>query len=148
METKEIFEETGKLGNEIARLHRELDIINLKCLKMMEICSHEIVFNFHDNQPRKKAADGYYFCPACGKLIIPSKSIKDTDFINSKIIPLDNLTLLCNKETLQTIRINTYLNMDLYYDPNTDIKELSETMEELLENNEYDYNKEKIRTRI
>ena len=46
MDTKKVFEGTGKLGNEINRLRKQLEKVNKQCLEMMEICPHEIVFKY------------------------------------------------------------------------------------------------------
>ena len=69
MITKNIFEETGKIGYEINKLQSELEKLSIKCTEIMAICPHEIVFKYTDDHPRKTATDGSYFCPACGKTI-------------------------------------------------------------------------------
>lgn len=145
METKEIFEETGKLGNEIKKIHKKLDNINLNIINLMKICNHDIVFKFRDNHPRKMLIEGRYFCPACGKSEKTSyyTNIKDTSFCNSRVIPLDNISLLGTPDDLQKIRIEVYNNFDFYYNKEIDTSALSKKMESEMKDNEYDYNKEK-----
>ena len=141
METKKVFEETGKLGNEIGKLHKQLDNVNMKILGLMEECPHEIVFKYTDNHPRMFMIDGTYFCPACGKSIrcIQSAQLKESQFKDSRVIPLTNLSLIGTGEVHHTIRNEVYQNMNLYYDTETSIEELSSKMEELLKDKEQRY---------
>lgn len=145
METKEIFEETGRLGNEIKRLNSEIQKASSKCMDIMNDCPHEIVFKYHDNHPRKMVMDGTYFCPACGKGIscTLARQIQSTKFKDSKIIPLDNISLVGDKETLSAIRNEVYSNFDFYYS-DKDINELSSKMAEALKDYEYDYFKDRV----
>lgn len=141
MDTKKVFEETGKLGNEINRLRKQLEKVNKQCLEMMEICPHEIVFKYVDNYPRMLMIDGTYFCPACGKTIkcVHPEQIKDSSFKDSRVIPLTNLSLYGTSEVYHTIRNEVYQNMELYYNLEIDIEELSNRMEELLKDKEQRY---------
>ena len=141
MDTKKIFEETGKIGNEIGRLREKIENLNMKYLAMTELCPHEIVFKYNDNHPRKKVFDGTYFCPACGKIIkcFGIDMIYDTQFKDSRIIPLTNLSLLGTPENHHIIRNEVYDNIDLYYDPVISIQELSSKMENLLKDMQYEY---------
>ena len=141
MDTKRVFEETGRLGNEIGRLHKQLDNINMKILGLMEECPHEIVFKYMDNHPRMLMIDGTYFCPACGKSIkcIKKEQLQESSFKDSRVIPLTNLSLFGTSEVHHTIRNEVYENMDLYYDSEADIDELSSRMEELLKDKEQRY---------
>lgn len=134
METRKIFEETGKIGNEIGRLREKIEDLNTKYLEMTELCPHEIVFKYNDNHPRKMIIDGTYFCPACGKAIkcFGMDQIYDTPFKDSRIIPLPNLSLLGTPEVHRMMRNEVYDNMDTYYDPIVSIQELSLKMEEKL----------------
>ena len=134
MTTKEIFEKTGKIGNEIGKLREKIENLNMKYLEMTELCSHEIVFKYNDNYARKAMIDGNYFCPACGKIIkcFGMDKIYDTQFKDSRIIPLTNLSLLGTPENHHIIRNEVYDNMDVYYDPIIPIEELSSKMEEKL----------------
>jgi len=118
MDTRKVIEETGKLGNEIYRLRKQLEKVNKQCLEMMEICPHEIVFKYNDNHPRMLMIDRTYFCPECGKSIkcIKSDQLKETPFKESQIIPLTNLSLFGTSDVYHAIRNEVYENMDLYYD--------------------------------
>ena len=140
METKEVFEETGKLGNEINRLRKLLEQVNKECLEMMQQCSHEIVFKYNDNHSRKMMIDGTYFCPACGKIIkcIQRDQIQDTPFKNSRIISLIGLSLLGTSENHYIIRNEVYNNLDLYYDCNIPVEELSFKMGKVLKDKQYE----------
>ena len=86
METKRVFEETGKLGSEIHRLGKQLERVNKQCLEMMELCHHEIVFKYAYNHPRMLMIDGTYFCPACGKTVkcIQKEQLKESSFKDSR----------------------------------------------------------------
>ena len=139
MDTRKIFEETGKLGNEIGKLQTQLEQVNLKCFKMMEMCPHEIVFKYIDNHPRKAMIDGSYFCPACGKstgLVIKGQTIP---FEKSRVIALTNLSLIGSSDLYHTIRNEVYGNMDFYYNPNISTEELSSKMELILEDKQSKY---------
>ena len=139
MDTKKIFEETGKIGNEIHKLRGKIEDLNIKYLAITELCSHEIVFKYNDNHSRK--IDGNYFCPACGKTIkcFGKDQIYDTQFKDSRIIPLSNLSLLGTPENHRIIRNEVYDNMGIYYDPIIPIQELSSKMENLLKDMQYEY---------
>ena len=147
METRKIFEETGKIGNEIGRLREKIEDLNIKYLEMTELCLHEIVFKYNDNHPRKMVIDGTYFCPACGKAIkcFGIDQIYDTPFKDSRIIPLSNLSLLGTPEVHRMMRNEVYENMDTYYDSIVSIQELSSKMEDILKYKQYEYeNPEKV----
>ncbi len=151
MNTKKVFEETGKLGNEINRLSKQVENINKKFLELMEICPHEIVFKYMDNFPKMLMVDGNYFCPACGKTItlIKKNQFQQSEFKDSRVIPLTNLSLLGTNEVFHTIRNEVYSNMELYYNPEIDTDKLSDKMEELLKDKEkrYENSIRKIRKR-
>ena len=85
--------------------------------------------------------DGTYFCPACGKAIkcFGMNQIYDTPFKDSRIIPLPNLSLLGTPEVHRMMRNEVYDNMDTYYDPIVSIQELSLKMEDVLKENQYEY---------
>lgn len=147
METRKIFEETGKIGNEIGRLREKIEDLNTKYLEMTELCPHEIVFKYNDNHPRKMMIDGTYFCPACGKVIkcFGIDQIYDTQFKDSRIIPLSNLSLLGTPEVHRMMRNEVYENMDTYYDSIFSVQELSSKMEDILKDKQYEYeNPEKV----
>ena len=142
MDTKKVFEETGKIGHEIVRIHYLLDELNQEYLKMMEICPHEIVFKYCDDFPRKMNFDGYYFCPACGKTIkcFDKSQVKESSFKTSKIIPLTNLSIIGSKEVYKLIRNEIYNNMDFYYNPDVSIEEIRIKMEDILNDKQSKFN--------
>ena len=134
MSIKEMFEETGRLGNKI---RKEIEIINnlhKECLKMMDICSHDLVFKYINKHPRKIIIDGYYFCPVCGKNIrcIDKEALNKSIFNKSRIIDLTNLSLEGSKDVFSSIRREVYANIDYYYDKEIDEDTLASTMEEIL----------------
>ena len=141
MDTKKVFEETGKLGNEIGRLHKQLDNVNMKILGLMEECPHEIVFKYTDNHPRMLLIDGTYFCPACGKSIkcIKADQLQESSFKSSRVIPLTNLSLIGTSSLYHAIRNEVYQNIDIYYNLNTATEELSSMMEEQVKDQEQRY---------
>ena len=141
MDTKKVFEETGKIGNEIGRLREKIEDLNVKYLEMTELCPHEIVFKYNDFHPRKMMIDGSYFCPSCGKTIrcFGMDQIYDTPFKDSRIIPLTNLSLLGTPEVHRIIRNEVYDNMNTYYDPIVSIQELSIKMEDILKGHQHEY---------
>lgn len=143
METNKVFEETSKLENEIKKLEKELEKVNNQLLVNMELCPHEIVFKYTDNCPRKLVIDGTYYCPACGKTIkcFMQDQIMYSAFKNSRIIPLPNLSLIGTSKNHDTLRKEIYSNMDIYYNSDYSVKELSSKMEEKLKDQEYDFTK-------
>ena len=84
---------------------------------------------------------GKYYCPACGKTIMCYKNgqIKETDFKDSRVIPLTNLSLVGTPQLHNTIRNEVLDNMDFYYDYIIPDEELSSRMEEVLKNMQDDY---------
>lgn len=85
--------------------------------------------------------DGSYFCPACCKTIKCYGNIKvhDTCFKNSRIILLTNLSLFGTPEVHQIIRNEVYNNMNIYYNSNISIQDLSSKIESLLKDNENEF---------
>ena len=150
MNTKEAFEITGHLGNKIKKLKEQLEEVNKECLDTMELCPHEIIFKYRDNYPRRLYIDGTYFCPACGKSIkcLHENQILETQFNDSRIIPLTNLSLIGTNETYRAIREEVYDNIDYYYDRNIPIEELSSKMELVLEDKQDRYNYQDIMNTI
>ncbi len=134
MNSKEVFIETGKIGNEISTLHKRIDVLNARCVQIMEICPHDIVFKYKNNHPRKMPYDGDYFCCACGSTIrcYHTGDIRNTAFKDSRVIPLTNLSLFGSHELYRTIRNHVFDNFDKYYNKSTPINELEEDMEEVL----------------
>ncbi len=141
MDTKKIFDETSRIGSEAAIERRKLEHLNKEWLRLISICPHEIVFKYMDNHPYKALIDGSYFCPACGKILdhLTVKQFNESDFHNSRVIPLTDLSLLGTKEVFQSIRKEVFDNMELYYNPENSIEELSLKMEDVLRDQQYDY---------
>ena len=134
MNTKEVFEETGRLGNELNKEREKIMQINRRILMVADKCHHEIVFKYTDDHPRKISVDESYFCPACGKTIkcYKKNQINETVFKESRIIPLTNLSLVGSSEVYQNIRLEVYYNIDYYYDKTISTEELSLCMEKKL----------------
>ena len=141
MNTKKAFEETGRLGNEVTRLRRELEQVNGDILKIMKECPHEIVFKYHDAVPRMLHMDSNCFCPACGMTLqfIYREQIQKSDFKDSKVIPLERVSFLRKSENYRAIRKEVYDNMDVYYDPEAKVEDLAIRMESILKEIEIEH---------
>ncbi len=138
---EEIFDKTKELNNKIMEDEQEICNLNEELSNLTHICPHEIVFKYNDNHPHKMVIDGNYFCPACGKIIMCTNSdeLANTDFKNSRVIPLTNISLRGTKETLSLIRNEVYDNLDLYYDRHVRLDYLIKKMEDTLKDQVYDY---------
>lgn len=138
---EEIFIKTKELENELLIEQTRLEKINEKLSKLMETCPHELVFKYNDNHPRKRVIDGHYFCPACGKIIIcfNSNQLNETDFKNSRVISLMDISIQGTKRTLNIIKKEVSKNLNLYYHSNVDDSVLALLMKHKLEKEEYDY---------
>ena len=136
METKKVFEETIQFSEELKELKNKLVHLNQKRHDIMNSCSHEIVFKYRDNHPRKMVIDGKYYCPACSKTIqlFQNDQIKQTDFKNSRVIPLTNLSLMGSPQVYHAIRSEVMDHMDFYYDFVMPDEILSSRMEGVLKN--------------
>lgn len=145
MKAKDIYEVKDRLEQERQRKLLELEHVNQDIRELMELCNHEVVFQYHDNHPRKMILLGTCYCPACGKklAITAETPIQETPFKDSRIIVLKNISLLGTEKTLRVLREEVKSNMDIYYSPNSNLEELSSRMEGLLQKQEYDYDKEK-----
>lgn len=141
MNTKEIYKQTILLETEKEKLEELLDKLDNKKIEMMKLCSHDLVFKYKDNYPRMMCIDGYYFCPACEKIIksFNKDKMKETQFKNSKIIPLTNLSLFGSKEVHNEIKNEVFNNYDYYYDDKKSIEEISSKMESVLEGKQIKY---------
>jgi hypothetical protein len=134
METKDVFEKSSEYGNKIKQLRKEMEDYAKKCTELWNECNHEIVFKYNNDHPRMMIIDGDYFCPACGQTIecIHSVDIIKSPFKNSKIIQLSNLSLYTSKELYSDIRGEVYFNYDFYYNPETDVDDMQNKMENVL----------------
>lgn len=145
MLTKDIFEKSFRLDNEMEKAQEKIGEIDLERLKVMSLCPHEIVVKYSNNKHKKIFIDECYFCPACGKYLrcFSKNQIKESPFKNSRVIYLNSISLLEIEKIFHIIRNEMYSNIDFYYNPNIDIQELSKTMEELLNNHECSDDKQK-----
>ena len=142
METIQIINQRKQIEEEKIRLEKKLKNLNEQLDKLSNECSHDIVFKYIDNEPRKMSIDGIYYCPACGKkeeLIFKNQYLSSC-FKNSKIISLTDLSLVGDKDTLMKIRDEVLDNLDYYY-KNNNLYDLRNTMEGKLK--DYQYKKEK-----
>ena len=142
MKTKDVFDETIKLEDELIKIQERINLLNIKRENIMKLCQHEIVFKYNDNFPKKKIIDGNYICPACGKLIncIRKEQIEKSDFKNSRVISLVNLSLIGTKEVHSIIKNEVSNNMDFYYNKEISDEELSSKMKLLLQDKQCEYN--------
>ena len=141
MDTRRIWNETTILENEISNIREKIKVLNKKYLEVRELCPHEIVFKYTDNHPRKRLIEGTYYCPACGKLWknFETDQIDSLPLKDSKVISLENISLLGTKENLDRIRTEVMNNQIIYYDSNISSQELALRMEEVLKDYQYDY---------
>ena len=139
MNISQIIKKSAELEKEKNRLKDKLQKINIDCYRLMEECSHELVFRYNDNHPRKMIIDGNYYCPICGKNVelIFKNQYLDTCFKKSKIIYLDNLSLIGDSKTLLKIKEEVLNNIDFYYN-SKDINEIRNKMEDSLKDFQYD----------
>lgn len=139
MDTKKVIE-----INDNIRKVRDKEIEYLKSISeyMQEImleCPHELVVKIHNNHPRKMLIDGSYYCPACDMMLFNFSSYRklaETQFKDSKVLDLVELSLLCDKDTLDTIKAEVLKNYDAYLN-GCDLDDLKE----LLKTKEYNYDK-------
>jgi len=142
METIQIINQRKQLENEKIKLEQKIKSMNEELNILSQECKHDIVFKYNDKQPRKIVIDGYYYCPACGKVeeFIFKNQYLSSCFKNSKIISLTDLSLVGDKDTLMKIRDEVLDNLDYYY-KNNNLYDLRNTMEGKLK--DYQYKKEK-----
>ena len=134
MDIKKIYDETGKICVEQNKLRERIYKLNQYLDAIATQCSHEIVFKYNDNNPLKKYFKESYFCPACASIVhcFYKDELFQTEFKNSRVIPLINLSLKDSNKVNETIRNEVYGNLDYYYNRNIPIEELSSSMEEKL----------------
>ena len=144
MDTNEVIEKTNEIEEEKIELRNKIKKINAIYSSIVSNCPHELVFKFNDNHPRKMVIDGNYYCPACGKIIecIAKYQYSETEFRNSKIIDLYNLSLVANAKTLTKIREEVINNKDFYYNCR-DLVEVKNRMEDKLYDYQSSYKKER-----
>ena len=143
LNNREVFESADMLAQRRDDLENAKQQLLEEQQRLINSCSHEIVFKYNDNHPRKMPIDGHYYCPACGKVITTKKpeQIKETMFRESIIVPLTNLSLIGDRDTLSSISLEVQENMDLYYSSILTIEEMSSRMEAILADEQYDFNK-------
>lgn len=141
MDIIKYFDETIRLDKELTEARQKYERLIDEYHDVRKVCTHDIVFKFVDNQPRKTNLDGYYFCPACSLVIecTQKEQLLKTKYKNSRIIELPNLFLRNGKIVHHAIRQEVYDNIDLYYNTNISKEALSEKMESVLEPHHFDY---------
>lgn len=130
--------------NSNIRKARDKEIERLKTISeymqdIMRECPHNVVVKIRNNHPRMIHVDGTYYCPACDMMLfnLPSyKKLADTPFKDSKVLNLAELSLLCDKDTLDTIKTEIVTNYDEYLNDQN-----SDNLKELLKSMEYDYDR-------
>ena len=141
MKTGEVFELTTQIDDKIFQAEEAIRNLKSKYRRIHKMCPHELVFKYKDNYPKRMDYDGNYYCPACGKTIKcrEEEQLFSTDFCDSRVIDLTNLSLFGSSRVLFNIKKTVRDNMDLFYD--TDIKDevLSCLMTEVLIDYESDY---------
>ncbi len=145
MEEREILEKSIELDNKTEKIKKEIEKINIEYRGLKDSCKHKIVFRLKDNHPRKVNIDGTYFCPACGQNIefFFKNEYKYSCFKDSKVVLLDNLSLICDRNTLLKIKNEVLNNYDFYYNCK-EINELRVRMEDVLKDSQNVYKKEHI----
>ena len=142
-----IFRRRQELENQKEELNHAYREVKAEEQELMNECSHDIVFQFHDNAPRKMLLEGTFYCPVCGFIqqISTKEEFKKSNIQDSRIIPLTNLSLVGNPETLEKIREEVWNKIEYYYNPNISIQELSNTMMNQLQEYQVDLNKRYIK---
>ncbi len=140
---KDVYDMSDQLQDKKWQLKKLKREIKQQEDEMRSSCSHEIVFKFNNNKPRKKIIEGYYYCPACGKWTIAATPdyFEHSSFKESIVIPLPNLSLRADEETFASISNEVQENMDLYYSSILTVEEMSARMEAILSDEQYDYSK-------
>ena len=140
MNIKNYFDETTKVENELIEANKKLEQISSTYHDLRGICTHRIIFKYKTNFPRENQIDGDYYCPAC-RLVIECarpEHLTQTKFRESRVIPLLNLSLRNGRNVQDAIREEVYNNLELYYNPDVPIDELSTKMEGILQEHHYD----------
>ena len=139
---QEVFKEREKIDSKKLELLEEMKVLNQRQNRLFENCQHEIIFQYHDDFPKKMENRKTYFCPACGLI---HDSIDVSAFQNSRIIPLSNLSLVGTIEVLQVLRNEVFQNFDFYYNSGIRTELLSQKMEEILSPYQMGYTVNKIK---
>lgn len=137
MNTKKVIE-----VNRNIREARDKEITYLKTIseymqEIMNACPHELVVRLRSSHHRKMLAGSSYYCPACDMMYfnLPDyQGLVQTQFSHSKVLDLSQLTLLTDKDTLDTIKDEVLKDYDGYLN-GSNLDELKET----LKAKEYDY---------
>lgn len=141
MELKKYFDETSRIENELSQTRKQYERLIDTYHEVRKLCTHDIVFKYLDNRPRMATIDGNYFCPACNLVIqyAEKRQIETSKYKNARVIPLLNLSLSDGKDLHNAIRQEVYENLDLYYDKEVSVEELSSKMEGVLASHHHDY---------
>ena len=142
METIKIIDQYKQIEQEREKLTKKLEHLNLEEQQLSKMCSHDIVFKYVDKHPRKMVIDGNYYCPACGKIkqFTSMNQYLTSEFKDSKVVSLTDLSLIGDVETLKTIREEVIDNFDFYYKC-SDGYELRNRMENKLKDHQHKYEK-------
>ena len=141
MELKSYYDEMDAIENQMFETRKKLEELIDLYSDTRKKCTHDIIFKFKDNYPRKQPIDGCYYCPSC-RLVIECAAkgqIEQTKFKNARMIPLLILSLRNGSNVHNAIRQEVYSNLDYYYNPNSEIEEMSEKMEGVLLEHHFDY---------
>ncbi len=100
----------------------------------MRVCPHELVFKYNNNHSRINEIDGNYYCPMCRKSIGTHSMdfFYTSDFKDSRIIKLDNISLEGNSTNLSLLRQEVFDNYEFYYGSSCTDDELASRMENAL----------------
>lgn len=141
MNIRKYFEETTKKENELLEARQKLEQITSIYHDLRGICTHNIVFKYKSNYPHENKIDGDYYCPACRLVYECAKEgqILQTKFSHSRVIPIMNLSLRNGKNVQDAIRKEVYENIELYYNPDIPVDELSSKMEDAIKEQHFDY---------
>lgn len=106
MNIKKVFKLINELNIWKENIEQRKRLLDSQYEQVINSCPHEIVIRYSDNNPRKIAMYGNYYCPACGKKInfIFFDKINETVFNKSKILDFSGFPLIVNKDTLDDIR--------------------------------------------
>jgi hypothetical protein len=146
MNTEEVFDRVDEVESEISEAEETVKRLKINRDRLMDLCNHDIVFKYKDNYPRMMVFDGNYYCPACGKTLkcTDKKQIWGSEFSESRIIPLTNLSLFGSKKVHRAIRQEVRSNMDYYYDYVIPEEDLAAKMELVLKDKEKRYERPEL----
>ena len=121
LEKREGLEKEEKDAEEVVSQYKR------KLQDLEKMCSHPVVFEFSDNRVRKIGRVSYCFCPICRKVeyIYYMRSLKDSSFKKSRIIPIHQFPLTPDSSLLTIMEEEFITHMDSYLNRNSFVEELS-----------------------